>query len=219
MTPSGGTNIYRTRVGARNTSVETKLLTDAAPWPELPHTTSGIVNRMDVTPMPRIPTENPSAMLPSEVMTWLADHWPQKEGVIVELGSGHGTQHLVKLLRPGQRLISVEHNKRWVGLFPGTQYIHAPIRGNWYDGAALKKSLPPKEHIIALIVDGPPGTIGRDGLYPNLRRFPDNVPMLLDDVQRPVELALAKQIAEHRSQPAKIHQCSEGRAFATLGWE
>jgi hypothetical protein len=218
--PLSGTNIYRARVGAKNVSVETQLLNDAGPWVQLPHNIIGIVpkGQYNSPVIPAMLTMNPSSMLPTEAVAWLADNIPNKPGVIVELGSGHGTERILKMVQKGQRLVSVEHDKNWVGLIPGTQYVHAPIRAGWYDGRALRRGLPTSTHVIALIVDGPPGNIGRGGLFDNLHRFPEMVPMLLDDVNRPAELALAQKIAKKRNQPLQIHECAGGRAFATLGW-
>jgi len=73
---------------------------------------------------------------------------------ILELGSGRGTA----LLASHYGMHSVEHDLRFVGLYDSS-YIHAPIRNGWYDTDVLRGELPDRYDLI--LVDGPPGKIGR----------------------------------------------------------
>lgn len=129
---------------------------------------------------------------------------------VVELGSGAGTPKLREQLRPHQ-LISVEHNPR----FRDYCDVFAPLKNKWYHRGALRAGLP--ETIDLVIVDGPPGTIGRSGLLDNLDMFPPMVPMLLDDVNRDDELRIAMWLSRKRGQPLTIYPLPQGRAYAALG--
>jgi hypothetical protein len=136
-----------------------------------------------------------------------------RRAVVVELGSGDGTPELADLCG---RLYSVEHNPDWIGKHPlSTNYIDAPIVDGWYDVDALTKSLP--EHYDALVIDGPPGNIGRGGFLTHIDMFRD-VPMLFDDIQRRPEYDLAVGVATARKKNISMHYGVDGRAFATVGW-
>ena len=161
------------------------------------------------------------SMMPDFAFAWLTDALARLEerspgGVVIELGSGFGTSKLLNILPRSLRLISIEHNDRFVDLIPDATYIHAPIHNGWYDRRVLERELPP--NIVAVIVDGPPGTFGRDRLLDHLDLFPANVPMLIDDAQRATEAQLAAAIGLTRGEQVDVHQCNGGRAFATLGW-
>lgn len=213
----GRNSIFNQRTGARNDSVETKLIADAQPWPQLDAGAVGLVTRASNVLEKRI-KPNVRAMLPSDVAPWMASRLEGKVGYVVELGSGHGSTRLSSLLPKTLRLISVEHNKQYVGLVPGPLYVYAPIRDGWYDRGVLEKHLPKPDQIAAVVVDGPPKAIGRRGILNNLDLFSPLVPMLFDDVHRELELQLANEVGARRSQPVEIHQAGD-RAFATVGWE
>jgi hypothetical protein len=140
---------------------------------------------------------------------------------LVELGSGYGTERLMTSAgSAGVAVVSVEHDPKFVGLVPDARYIYAPIRAGWYDARTLGRRLPPKEDIVALVIDGPPSKIGRGPVMQHLHLFPPDVPILIDDVHRPVELELARRIAKARGADVAptIHRCAGGeRAFATIG--
>jgi hypothetical protein len=144
---------------------------------------------------------------------WFLNTRLDKGATVVELGSGEGTARLVRQFK---RVVSVEHDPAWVGRIDGAEYVHAPIADGWYDVDAMTGKLP--EYPDAVIVDGPPGTIGRQGLYRHLELF-GNAPMLIDDVHRRAEMDLAHGIAMHRKAGLSIHFLAGGRAFATIGWD
>jgi hypothetical protein len=110
---------------------------------------------------------------------------------VLELGSGDGTFELLKLYK----VFSIEHDQKWVNKYEST-YIYAPIKNNWYDIEIVKKELP--EHYDLILVDGPPGNIGRHGFFTNLELFNTSVPIIFDDVNRKPEyelmVAVAKQL-------------------------
>ncbi len=152
--------------------------------------------------------------MPESVFEWLAFRAPSDFGyeTIVELGSGEGSAVLANICR---KLYSVEHDEKFLGQVPATTYIHAPIVSGWYDADAISKSLP--DNYDLLVIDGPPGTIGRFGFVEHLAMFAD-VPMLFDDVQRKPEFELAVTVAKERNKNVSVHYLTDGRAFATVGW-
>jgi hypothetical protein len=158
----------------------------------------------------------PDWKLPAEALRWLRFRIPGLH--VVELGSGEGSAALASMC---DHLTSIEHDPVWVergNLQPidNRRIVEAPIVNGWYSVEVLKRQLPPKIH--AVIVDGPTGAIGRYPLLQNLDLFPKDVPLLIDDVNRPSERELAMAIAEHRDDTLSLHICRDGRAFATLGW-
>jgi len=125
-----------------------------------------------------------------EMYNWIRRNIP-RGSTILELGSGKSTIDLVK----DYRVYSVEHDKEWLNLTDKARYIYAPIKDGWYDTDILKKELPSKYDLI--IVDGPPGYIGRMGFYHNLRLFKTKVcPILFDDTNRGAEKDLLEKITK-----------------------
>ena len=70
---------------------------------------------------------------------------------IIELGSGFGTKELVK----NYKVYSIEQNIDWVDYVPESNYIYAPLKGNWYDPDIIKSNIPSK--YSAILIDGPQG--------------------------------------------------------------
>ena len=122
---------------------------------------------------------------------------------ILEFGSGFGS----KLISEQRNITCVEHNQRFVNLFDGVNYIHAPLvsvrplddfRGTrWYDVEEITARLPDK--IDMIIIDGPPQNIGRSGILHNLGRFSETPLWIIDDVHREEEQRLANYISFHFS--------------------
>lgn len=135
---------------------------------------------------------------------------------VVELGSGEGSALLAEICRG--KLISIEHDPAFVESYSGGKLYHAPIVNGWYDPEVVSIALAGLG-VAALIVDGPPGAIGRAGLLDNLNLFPAGVPMLIDDIQRPAERDLALEIAKRRNETLTVHFLRSGRAFATIGFD
>ena len=105
---------------------------------------------------------------------------------ILEFGSGKGSKRLAE----DYTVHSIEHDKDWVDKFKGVNYIHAPIVDGWYD---LSKDDLPEEYDL-LLIDGPPGVIGREGFFDNLKLFNTGVPMIFDDVNRQRERWLMTKV-------------------------
>lgn len=154
-----------------------------------------------------------SWMLPPEAFDFLAARLPPFGAGIVELGSGEGTARL----RQFGTVCSIEHDEQWLrpAAPGGHKYIHAPIADGWYDPKAIRGRLP--ESYACLVVDGPPGAIGRLGMLKHLDLFLP-VPLLVDDVNRPAEMELARCLAIAQAKPLSVHYLTSGRAFATIGW-
>lgn len=116
-------------------------------------------------------------------------------GRILELGSGEGTG---RLAARGYEMTSVEHDKDRLGKHP-SNYIHASIIPNgqqdWYDHGILEKRLPRGGEYDLLIVDGPPGHIGRLGMLRHLDLFDLSVPIVVDDVNRNAERYLLEKLS------------------------
>jgi hypothetical protein len=108
---------------------------------------------------------------------------------------------------------SVEHNKNWVGKY-SSNYIYAPIKNGWYDTEVLAKKLP--ENYDLILVDGPPGAIGRGKFYDNLHLFNTNVPMIFDDVNRDGEYALMEKVAAKLQRKFEIFKTSSQKQFGLI---
>ena len=140
---------------------------------------------------------NPGWMLPTAAIQWIEDHIGSGEKIL-EFGSGEGSQQLTE----NYELFSIEHDVNWIGKTQST-YIHAPITSNptssrygekgWYDPNALD-NLP--ETVALIIVDGPPGEIGRSGLLEHLDALPDWRFLLVDDTDRAEEQRLVIELCQ-----------------------
>ncbi len=138
-------------------------------------------------------------------------------GPVLECGSGLSTILLaVAAERLGTRVWSLEHTAEWADVVRArlereglaTATVHcAPLRNYgafaWYD--------PPLDRIprnVRLVLcDGPPGDVpgGRYGLVPVLRdRFAPGCVILLDDIVRDEERAIAHRWADELGTAAKF---------------
>jgi hypothetical protein len=165
-----------------------------------------------------------SWMLPKEALEFVIDH-VEPGSVVVEFGSGHGSEVLSKHFD----LYSFEHDEAWLGVTSST-YIHAPIVENqhateegekgWYDLEIVKQNWPKDPQCV--IVDGPPGFIGRTGILSMLEELASVLLILVDDVDREAELQLSHMLSTRldRIQTTydveKPRQGGSNRRFATL---
>ena len=134
-------------------------------------------------------------MLPDEVMDWIYDNLPENS-TILEFGSGEGTVELSSRYQ----MVSVEHDEDWLGLSEG-RYIHAGIVQNsvstrfnqqgWYDP---KKLINLPSTVDAVIIDGPPGDIGRIGILDHLELLPSFTFCIVDDTDRKAESMLLEKL-------------------------
>ena len=132
---------------------------------------------------------------------------------ILELGSGSGTGQLAKYYT----MYSIEHDRKWVNKYP-SHYIYAPIKEydtyQWYNTDLLKSNLPAKYDLI--IIDGPTGKIGREGFIYNLGLFNTDVMLIIDDVDRPAELQILKDVSKKLGRSYTIYECSDGKSFGVI---
>ena len=143
-------------------------------------------------------------MLPASAFAWINQNVP-KGSTILELGSGYGS----RVLAESYELFSIEHDRDWVGRFGSVLYIYAPIVDNWYCPKTILEQAP--EFYDLLIIDGPPGVIGRLGLLDHLNLFAwGPTPVLIDDLHRKSERdmadALQAELGLH-----EVHKGGDGR--------
>ncbi len=143
-----------------------------------------------------------------ELFDYIRNTVPKGE-TILEMGSGWASGELAKYYT----VYSVEHDQKWLDKYP-THYIYAPIKNGWYDPEVLGKSLPKSYKLI--LVDGPPGTIGRYGFLNNLSLFNSDVIILIDDVNREVEHKLLVDLAATLKRSFSVQNDSLGKKFGII---
>lgn len=127
-----------------------------------------------------------------------------KEGsTILELGSGYGTEVLSK----HYKMYSIEHNFKFIGKYNST-YIHAPMKGHWYDIDIVQHNLPTNYDCI--LVDGPVGSESKNriGFYEQIHLFDTSVMMIFDDTNRDGEATLFKSVLDYCN---RVYPANEGR--------
>lgn len=142
----------------------------------------------------------------------------QEGDTVVEFGSGTGTKDLVDL---GLKVYSVEHNEYWVDFGKkqgiGSDYQHAPIvalpeaisgfpkQVEWYNvndvedvcDRAVENSR--AGHVDHVLIDGPPGEIGRAGVLYSIKHGHldvSNAVIFIDDIHRADELNLGIALSQ-----------------------
>lgn len=152
-------------------------------------------------------------MLPQEAVDVVLEH-VEPGSVVVEFGSGHGSE----VLSEHFNLYSFEHDEAWLGVTSST-YIHAPIVENqhateagekgWYDLEIVRQHWP--ENPQCVIVDGPPGFIGRFGVLSILDKLCKIPLILVDDVDRAEELRLCTVLSDRLNLDQTIHLVNKPR--------
>lgn len=159
--------------------------------------------------------------LSEEVFSWLGEN-VSPESIILELGSGAGTQKLCNMFA---LVYSIEHNPEYLYL-SDSNYIYAPLAGAgnalWYDLGALVPQLPP--HYDFLLIDGPP-ELTREGYYlranitAHFRLLKQDVPILYDDSERPADRRAVEIIATTLGRKAlhiDVPSRGAGKQFSVL---
>lgn len=115
----------------------------------------------------------------------------ERGGSILELGGGLVS---TRLLHKRFRLFTIESDTRYLNLFSST-YIFAPLDDSgWYDRTAIDRAkLSPM--VDLLIVDGPPGHVGRQGIIQFHYCLPKAKFILIDDTDRQAEFKLSIDLA------------------------
>ena len=151
---------------------------------------------------------NSDWMMPMAIHTWLSENI--KEGsTILEFGSGHGSIELAKRYD----LISIEHDKQWIGISE-SRYVHAPITDNpisqennqvgWYETTSITEIVQ-EIPISVFIIDGPPGDIGRHGILSIIDSLPKDAVFIIDDIHRNAEADLFQKLSQWHGGEAEIY--------------
>jgi hypothetical protein len=126
------------------------------------------------------------------------------KATILELGSGEGT----KWLTERYEVWSVEHDEMWLNVCEKSNYIHAPLvtledqTTVWYNPTVLEENLPREYDLI--LIDGPPGKYGREGILDNLHLLRTDVPIVIDDTIRADEANLSRELAFKLMRPMYV---------------
>jgi hypothetical protein len=132
---------------------------------------------------------------------------------ILEFGSGAGTGKLAKFYN----MYSIEHDMKYLYRYTST-YIYAPIKKygsyRWYDIEAVKNNMP--KHYDLLLIDGPPGYMGRMGFLFHMKFFDTRTKMIFDDTNRSAEFELAQKVALAVRRPLTIFKCAKGKSFGVI---
>lgn len=108
---------------------------------------------------------------------------------ILELGSGKGTEILSSMYN----MYSIEENANFIGKYKSI-YFYAPIKDGWYDTDVIRKEIADLEY-DAILIDGP--AYGeRSGFYDWLHLFKTDRMMIFDDIDRPADLQVLKDVAK-----------------------
>ena len=148
--------------------------------------------------------------LGEEAEIWISQKFQNKNTTILEFGCGKGT-----VARSSYYQITViEHDIDY--LTDGPECILARIKPNkfsekynekgWYDAKVIEQLRGKKFDLI--IIDGPPGSIGRSGILAHPWLFKLSPIILVDDTHRSPEKNLAKAISKLQ-QPAELIKLRE----------
>lgn len=128
---------------------------------------------------------------------------------MLELGSGKASSCFSEFYT----VYSIEHDRKWLNRY-NTNYIYAPIKNRWYSVDVLKNKLPKNYDLI--LIDGPPGKIGRSGFLKHLELFNIDAIMIFDDLHRAAERNLFEKVAQLLSRPYFTKIGSDGKTFGVI---
>jgi hypothetical protein len=120
--------------------------------------------------------------------------------------------------RQGTDHTAIEHDEKWIErvkaqLKPDTKVkiIHAPIKDGWYDWEPAYGDL-----YDVILIDGPPGNIGREGCLEVVPKIMGpHALLLIDDTHREVEQKISTELAAALGLQV-IHRLHGERAFDML---
>lgn len=141
--------------------------------------------------------------------SWILENFKPNQ-IMLEFGSGPGTLMFTEKFK----VYSIEHDEKWVGHSPKSNYIYAPIKNGWYDVDVIKEKILNVNYDFVL-VDGPTGIIGRKGLLKNLNIFNTSVPWIFDDVNRKDEYKIMEEFSKLTKKSFEIFKGSD-RSFSIL---
>jgi hypothetical protein len=121
-----------------------------------------------------------NAEIERDVIVWIKENIESGK-TILEFGSGKGT---TKLLGDMYNLISIEEDVGWVGRYK-SNYIHAPIKDNWYDIEIVKDAISDLDYDV-IIIDGP-ARGSRCAMGAHLDLFDLDKVIICDDIERDID--------------------------------
>ena len=132
---------------------------------------------------------------------------------ILEFGSGTGTH----LLGQFYKMHSIEHDRKFIGLTDRSSYIYAPLTDHtharfphhkqWYDVDIIMDYVKDINYDV-ILVDGPPGHVGRAGFLSHMDLFEfDGKMLILDDVDRDDEFRMFIEIQMTFHQHPNFFSC------------
>lgn len=129
----------------------------------------------------------------SMLFGWMLDNFPEGSKIL-ELGSGTGTIELCRFYD----VMSIENDIDYMNI-ANSRYVYAPIvnYGNykWYELGPIIRHTKDFDYDL-ILVDGPSGAIGREGILHNLHAFNTDVTIVIDDTHREQEKQLANDLAK-----------------------
>lgn len=142
----------------------------------------------------------------------------KEQDVLIELGSGWST----KIFSDKLKVYTVEDNPEFLNenrsMMTSGKYmptiIYAPIVDGWYDTTLLKKELPKKSKVV--FVDGPKGKVGRWKIAEYFALFKNTEYVVFDDVERPAESELLRQLAKKYNKPYRKFSTSCGKKYGVI---
>lgn len=161
------------------------------------------------TPEPSTPWE-----LSDAAIDVIKSECDSQSKTVLEIGSGRGTQRLIDA---GLTVYSIEHDPHWVNRQTAATLI-APIVNRWYDHTQVANFLTQvftKGKVAAVIIDGPPGVIGRWGVMHHWRALNAARLIIVDDVHRADDEALCRTLETLTGRMSATHW-EDGKAFAAL---
>lgn len=150
--------------------------------------------------------------LSSDAISLLQQHCTSR--VIVEFGSGYGTDRLVQA---GFEVYAIESEEQWIRQ-AAKSTLHSRIENGWYNHRAVHEFLLrifAAQKVGAVIIDGPFGRIGRWGILHHWRQINAAELILVDDVQRADESALAMALVQLTGREV-LRSEEDGKVFEAL---
>lgn len=154
------------------------------------------------------------------LIKWIKKNIPVGSNIL-EFGSGEGSIELSEQYN----MFCIEHDIEWIkfGESSHVNYIYAPLKkhkpvegfehNTWYDPKIIANALETVDY-DTVIVDGPPGCIGRSGFLKYLDNFNLSGNLLMDDVHREQEAKLAVKISKRIKRAFTVNDAWDGKAWA-----
>jgi hypothetical protein len=141
----------------------------------------------------------------------LAKYITDNFNVVLELGSGDGTQHLSN---SGMEMHSVENDINYINKHD-SNYIYCKLINGWYDKDVLRNGIEYIQYDV-ILVDGPKGSTNRVKFLDNLDLFDVSKTIIIDDCQRDPELEMAEEISFILNRPMNLVDCADGKKFVII---